>query len=438
MLANHAIMGGPVAQRGCAASETPYAVKLHGSELEYAIRGNRRLADLARGPLDSAHDVFAGSQHIVDVTRELLGDGPYLDRVAIVPPGVDVDAFRPDGGSRPVLFELLRSDRPGAHPERHPDADAADRLERAGPFILYFGKLLRQKGVHLLLDAWRRLAPRHPDTSLVVVGFGSDRAWLESLAGERVIFTGAMDHAQLQQLVPCAELVVVPSVLPEAFGMVAAEAASCGLMTVVSDHSGLAEVAAGLGPASRTFDGSVDDLERAVGDVLDLPAADRDAIGLLGRERVCARWSWERIADRLISGVPQLDSADLTEVDDDDRCLEDHRAHWPVYAADGEQVGKVFLVVGDENEDIFDGLAITHHGGPFVFHNYEDRPHYVPADQVASIDPGRVTLSISAEQAAHLPLHDPPESATIEPESASRPARAESWFEHETRQDRTE
>jgi hypothetical protein len=106
--------------------------------------------------------------------------------------------------------------------------------------------------------------------------------------------------------------------------------------------------------------------------------------------------------------------------------------------ADGEQVGKVLLVVGDENEDIFDGLAITHHGGPFVFHNYEDRPHYVPADQVASIDPGRVTLSISAEEAAQLPLHDPPESATIEPESASRLERAESWFEHETRQDRTE
>ena len=307
VLANHAIMGGPVAQRGCAASETPYAVKLHGSELEYAIRGSRRLADLARGPLDSAHDVFAGSQHIVDVTRELLGDGPFLDRVAIVPPGVDVDAFRPDGGSRAALSQLLRSDRPGAHPERHPDADAADRLEHAGPFILYFGKLLRQKGVHLLLDAWRRLAPRYPDTSLVVVGFGSDRAWLESLAGERVIFTGAMDHAQLQQLVPCAELVVVPSVLPEAFGMVAAEAASCGLMTVVSDHSGLAEVAAGLGPASRTFDGSVDDLERVVGSVMDMPAAERDAIGLLGRERVCARWSWERIADRLIAGVQHND-----------------------------------------------------------------------------------------------------------------------------------
>jgi hypothetical protein len=96
------------------------------------------------------------------------------------------------------------------------------------------------------------------------------------------------------------------------------------------------------------------------------------------------------------------------------------------------------MVVGDENEDIFDGLAITHRGGPFVFHNYEDRPHYVEADQVASIDPGRITLSITAEEARSLPVHDVPESAQIEPETASRLKRAETWFEHETRQDRTE
>jgi len=68
-------------------------------------------------------------------------------------------------------------------------------------------------------------------------------------------------------------------------------------------------VAAGLGPASRTFDGSVDALERVIGGILDMPAADRDAIGLLGRERVCARWSWERIADRLIAGIPDGEGA---------------------------------------------------------------------------------------------------------------------------------
>jgi glycosyltransferase involved in cell wall biosynthesis len=305
VLANHAIMGGPVTQGGCAPTGTPFSIKLHGSELEYAIRGDARLAAMARAPLDHAHASFAGSRHIVDVTRELLGEGAYLDRLAVVPPGVDVDAFRPDAGDLERLLQLLRSDEPGLQPERHPDPDAADRLAAVGPFVLYFGKLLRQKGVHLLLDAWRDVAPRHPELTLVVVGFGTDREWLESQAGERVVFTGAMDHDQLQALVPLADAVVVPSVLPEAFGMVAAEAASCGVIPVVSNHSGLAEVACGLGDAARTFDGTAEQLAGVLDDLLAVPRNERRTVGMGGRERVIARWSWERIASRLVVGIPQ-------------------------------------------------------------------------------------------------------------------------------------
>ena len=159
--------------------------------------------------------------------------------------------------------------------------------------------------MHLLLDAWRRVRLRHPGLSLVVVGFGSDREWLESLAGEGVVFTGAMDHAQLHALVPLAELVVVPSILPEAFGMVAAEAASSGVMPVVSAHSGLAEVAEGLGDAARTFDGTSDDLADVLDDLLTMPDEERRAAGRRGRERVVKRWSWQRIAARLVAGLPR-------------------------------------------------------------------------------------------------------------------------------------
>ena len=110
---------------------------------------------------------------------------------------------------------------------------------------------------------------------------------------------------------------------------------------------------------------------------------------------------------------------------------------WAVISRDGEQVGQVFLVVGDENEDIFDGLAITHHGG-FAFHNYVDRPHYVEASQVATIgDDHRVTLTITAEEARHLPVHDPPESARIEPDQASLFDRARTEIERLTGEDRT-
>jgi len=160
---------------------------------------------------------------------------------------------------------MLRRDAAAPHPgrpaERSPDADAGDRLAGLGRFVLYFGKLMRQKGVHLLLDAWSRLSAAFPHVSLVVVGFGDARAEFEATPAKRVIFTGAMDHGHLHRLVPLADAVVVPSVLPEAFGMVAAEAASCGVVPIVANHSGLAEVAAGLGRNGVTFDGTAQDLE---------------------------------------------------------------------------------------------------------------------------------------------------------------------------------
>jgi glycosyltransferase involved in cell wall biosynthesis len=304
VLANHAIMGGPVAAGACTAAGVPFAVKVHGSELEYAIRGRPPLAAMARGALDAAGAVYAGSEHIVGVTRDLLGPGPYTDRMAIVPPGVDLDLFRPDGGSRERLDALLRRPPTGAHAERRPERDAADRLAGVGSFVVYFGKLLRQKGVHALLEAWTQVAPRHPRHTLVVVGFGSDRAELERLAGERVVFTGAMDHEELACLVPLADAAVVPSVLPEAFGMVAAEAAACGVVPIVSDHSGLAEVAAGLGAAARTFDGTPAGMAARMDEILRLDGGERRALGEAGRAAVAARWSWEKVAADLIDGVP--------------------------------------------------------------------------------------------------------------------------------------
>ena len=53
---------------------------------------------------------------------------------------------------------MLERPQPAEHAERRPDPDAAERLRDLGPFVVYFGKLLRQKGVHTLLDAWRGLS----------------------------------------------------------------------------------------------------------------------------------------------------------------------------------------------------------------------------------------------------------------------------------------
>src|SRR3989442_12728476 len=74
VFANHVLMGAPVA----AATGARFAVKAHGSELEYSMRGNAELSAWGRESLAGAEAVFVGSGHIRSVLEE---GGGHLDRV---------------------------------------------------------------------------------------------------------------------------------------------------------------------------------------------------------------------------------------------------------------------------------------------------------------------------------------------------------------------
>jgi len=305
VFANHVLMGGAVG----AASGLPYRVKAHGSELEYSLRGRPELEAAGRDALAGAEATFVGSRHIREVLADVLG---HVDRVVEVPPGVDVDEFvlQERGAALAELLEETRRDPPnhGNANERLPDEGNAERLaaffDRDEPTVVYFGKLIENKGVQLLLEAARELQAR-----TVVVGFGDYRARLEAQAGTRTLFTGPLEHRHLVHLLPLADAAVVPSIFPEAFGMVAAEAAAAGCPPLVARHSGLAEIAAGLESeypeALRHLaafeSGSADDLRRKLGELLALSPADREALRAAARRAVEARWSWTSVAERLLA-----------------------------------------------------------------------------------------------------------------------------------------
>ena len=304
VFANHVLLGGPVG----AASGLPFRVKAHGSELEYSMRGRPELEAWGRESLAAADATFVGSRHIRDVLEEVVG---HVDRVFEVPPGVDVDEFRFEERGQALdalVGEAVRdAGNPGNAQERLPDHGNADRLADflAGdaPTVVYFGKLIDQKGVHVLLEAMRDI-----DARLVVVGFGPQRAELQRLAPERTLFTGPLEHRHLVHLLPLADVTVVPSIFPEAFGMVAAEAAAAGSPPLVARHSGLAEVAAGIeaelperlhGLVSFSS-GDAADLRRVLTAVLGLSRADRDELRHAGRRAVERRWSWSSVAQQLL------------------------------------------------------------------------------------------------------------------------------------------
>lgn len=391
-LANHVVMGPLILARGV--GRTPYAVKIHGSALEYVVaRAPERFLDAARKGVGGARGVLVGSRHIAERLWNTLTEPDLPARTRLGPPGVDVTRFAPlePAAARARLTEL--ADRLAAAAVEHARGDAAsaatttlsafDRDEAAtaaavrrladapadDPLVAYVGKLIVAKGVDLLVAAWPLVLARQPRARLAVIGFGAFReglermvaalgagdldavaalaargraveggpagplahlrAFLDELAGdpdererylaaaaalpERVVFTGRLDHDELADVLPACAAQVVPSTFPEAFGMVAAEAAACGALPICADHSGLAEVAGALAAAvpeparaALTFpvdDGAVRAIAARIGAWLDLDpgvrAQARAALVATARER----WSWEGVARGVIAAA---------------------------------------------------------------------------------------------------------------------------------------
>ena len=305
---NHVLLGGPVG----AATGHSYVVKAHGSELEYSMRGNDELSAWGGEVLDGAAATIVGSEHIRHVVRDVCGT---TEGVHEVPPGVDVDLWRPaarDEALQSLVAEArLDPPNPGNENERLPDEGNAARLAAflAGdrPTVVYFGKLIENKGVQILLEALRGL-----DARAVIVGFGDYRAELEHQAGDLdVLFTGPLDHRHLAHLLALADTAVVPSIFPEAFGMVAAEAAAAGCPPIVANHSGLAEIARGLeedyppgrGGLASFPNGDAAALRDRLERVLALEGDERAALRTAARQASVERWSWTSVARRILEVV---------------------------------------------------------------------------------------------------------------------------------------
>jgi glycosyltransferase involved in cell wall biosynthesis len=383
-LANHLVMGPVILARGLKA-KVPYAVKVHGSALEYTVKPQpERFIESAREGLAGARCVLVGSHHTAASLWAALGDGDgsVRARTRLGPPGVDVERFAPREPAQAAaavgaLVSRLAESAPAA--ANGGDAFARDEHLAAAALaaidpqqdrlVAFVGKLIVSKGVDLLLAAWPLVLGAVPRARLLIIGFGAYRTGLEALAAalaagdldgaraialqgralegdseparplshllafldglhgeerdrycslarglnERVTLTGRLDHEELVELLPACEAIVVPSTFPESFGMVAAEAAACGVLPVSAAHSGLAEVSDALAraiPAQAAGWLSFPVDEHAVAALADrltgwLAAEPelraRTRAGLV--ETVRERWSWQGVARGVLAGA---------------------------------------------------------------------------------------------------------------------------------------
>jgi len=182
----------------------------------------------ARNPLLRDADRFVAMSQLI--RQEMLAAGVDPARVALIPHGVDTARFRPAaGGERSALRAQL-----GIPP---------------GVVAAYTGRLLRGKGLELLVEAFSAIAAERPDLLLLLVGSGEGqslsveaelrRRVAELGLGDRVFFAGRSDR--VEDWLRASDLFVFPS-LYEALGISLVEAAACGLPAIGSRTGGIVDV----------------------------------------------------------------------------------------------------------------------------------------------------------------------------------------------------
>ena len=299
-LANHLVMGPAILAR---AGIAPFAAKIHGSALEYTVKPHPRFLPYAKEGMEAASGVLVGSRHTAESLWEALPVFRICPRrpVSARPESTRRHFIRGwrgrgAGRARRRVFRPAHPVQPNPHLAKNPARRRAP-LPATGPAaddsrVVFVGKLIVSKGVlDLLLAAWPLVKAAHPDAALQIVGFGeyeeglpkllaalergdlatvparlrdSGGRWRagmrsrcrssapfspttrglagsgESIGGLGRVHRPAGAPRGRRSCCPAPRRWSCPAPFPEAFGMVAVEAAACGALPVSADHSGCA------------------------------------------------------------------------------------------------------------------------------------------------------------------------------------------------------
>jgi glycosyltransferase involved in cell wall biosynthesis len=229
--------------------------------------------------------------------------------------GVDTDRFCPAAGA----------------------SAPSDGTER----LLYVGRLSPEKGVHVLIRAFKLLAETRPGLRLDLVGAGNalhylylfpdlldraiaslkpffgrglaDMAWrqivlrgrsypadlsVEAGGDKRIVFRGGMLQTETIDFYRQAAAMVFPSVWHEPAGMPTGEAQACAIPVISTQSGGIPEYVSDGQTGTLVARGSAEELAAAIRQVLDNPRLAR-AMGEAGRQRAVERFAWEVVSRRL-------------------------------------------------------------------------------------------------------------------------------------------
>jgi glycosyltransferase involved in cell wall biosynthesis len=264
----------------------PLVATIHATE-QGRMRGGVLYTDLQRN-IHSAEQwliyeaarVIVCSHHMASEVQSVFHTPP--EKIDVVPNGVN---FRDNGRCSPTDLEAYRI--------RYAASD--------GPIIFTVGRLVHEKGFHLLVEAAPRILSEFPNAHFIIAGQGPEAPYLAEHAraldlAEHFSLPGYIDDKERDCLFRLASCAVFPS-LYEPFGIVALEAMAAGCPVVVTEVGGFREVVRHDKTGITVYPNDAYSLAWGVLHTLRDPML-AAARAEEARQAVCCEFNWEAIAER--------------------------------------------------------------------------------------------------------------------------------------------
>jgi len=204
------------------------------------------------------------------------------DKIKVIPNGINSDKFK--NYQRDILFRRNY---------------AADNEK----IILFVGRLVNEKGAHILINAVPKVLQYYNDAKFVIVGRGPQFDYLNRIANEmnishKIYFTGYIGEEELAKLYKCSDVAVFPS-LYEPFGIVVLEGMLANVPVVVSDAGGLDEIVEHGVDGMKSYAGNPNSLADSILEILYNPGK-AEKMKEKALEKVQLLYNWDVIAKQTL------------------------------------------------------------------------------------------------------------------------------------------
>ncbi len=230
--------------------------------------------------IKQSSQVICCSKYMLDQVRQTFRTAK--DKLSVIPNGVNVDRFDHPADTRSIMKRFAK---------KH------EKL------VVYVGRLVHEKGVHVLIGAAPKVLEKLPNVNFVIVGEGGMKDYLLKEAwdfgiADHVFFTGFVDQETLVSIYKAGDVAVFPS-LYEPFGITALEAMAAKTPVVVSDTGGLAEIVDHDHTGIKVYSDNSDSLAWGILRILQNKKL-ATQIREKAFQKVHQRYSWAKITDETV------------------------------------------------------------------------------------------------------------------------------------------